>query len=257
MKDNKEQIPLTEFDPDRKGIIEPAEHIPNVSPSPYCVLAIYTPVINKLEREGKLKPTRPPREIEGFYQIYLMEYEGQKLMVVNPGVGAPLAVGVLDEMIAFGCSKFVVCGAAGVLDTSLDRGRVIIPVKALRDEGTSFHYLPPSRFVEADREVVRKLEAVLEKNGVPYTTGTTWTTDAIFRETRGKVAKRRAEGCITVEMECAAFLAVAKFRNVPLGQYLEAYDDVSGETWDKRHVDDRLTLQEKLFWLSVEACLSL
>jgi uridine phosphorylase len=144
-----------------------------------------------------------------------------------------------------------------VLDSKLDRGHVIIPAKALRDEGTSFHYLEPSRFIEADKKVVRKLEAVLEKNGVPYTIGATWTTDAIFRETRGKVAKRRAEGCITVEMECAAFLAVAKFRQVPLGQYLEAYDDVSGETWDARKMENRLALQEKLFWFSVEACLSL
>jgi len=257
MKDIHDQIPLAEFDPDRKGIIEPSEHIAAESPTPYCVLAIYTAVIEKLEQESKLKPTRPFRAIEGFYQIYLLEHEGQQLVVVNPGIGAPLAAGVLDEMIAFGCRKFVACGSAGVLDSTLDRGHVIIPVKALRDEGSSFHYLPPSRFVDADKEVVRKLEAVLQKNNVPYTTGITWTTDAIYRETRGKVAKRRAEGCIAVEMECAAFLATAKFRNVKLGQYLEAYDDVSGETWDKRHVDDRLALQEKLFWLSVQACLTL
>ena len=258
MKENPEPIPLTEYDPDRKGIIEPSEHIPNESPSPYCVMPIYGALVKKLANEGKLKLFRdsPDPTLEGV-RTYLLDYHGQTVVVIMPGIGAALVAGIFEEMIAFGCRKFVCCGAAGVLTPELDRGRVIIPVQALRDEGTSYHYYKPSKFIEMDKTVVRKLEAVLKRNDVAYTTGTTWTTDAIYRETRGKVAKRRAEGCITVEMECAALLAVAKFRNVAFGQYLEAWDDVSGDTWDKRHVENKLELQEKLFWLSVEACLTL
>jgi uridine phosphorylase len=258
MKEYKEQIPLIEFDPDRKAIIEPSEHIPNKSPSPYCVMPIYQTLVNKLKNEGKLKPMSEAVEAsEPIYQRYLVDYQDKSVVVVYPGIGAPLVAAIMEELIAFGCRKFVVCGAAGVLKPELDRGHVIIPNRALRDEGTSFHYFKPSKYIEIDKEVIHKLETVLKKHDVKYTTGTTWTTDGIYRETRGKVAKRRAEGCITVEMEYAALLAVAKFRNIAFGQYLEAFDDVSGDTWDKRHVENKLALQEKLFWLSVEACLSL
>ncbi len=260
MKDNKVQIPLIEFDPDKKAIIEPSEHIPNVSPSPYCVMPIYNQVVKKLTKEGKLTligESSETEDSEPVYRKFLLDYQGKPVIVVFPGIGASLVAAIMEELIAFGCRKFIICGAAGVLLPELNRGHVIIPVKALRDEGTSFHYCKPSKFIEMDGVVVRKLEAVLKKHNVSYTTGTTWTTDGIYRETRGKVAKRRAEGCITVEMECAALLAVAKFRNVAFGQYLEAFDDVSGDTWDRRHVEGKMALQEKLFWLSVEACLSL
>jgi uridine phosphorylase len=152
---------------------------------------------------------------------------------------------------------FVACGSAGVPDSAKEHGRVIIPASAVRDEGTSYHYQPPSREISMDEDIVRKLEAVAEKHRVNYETGKTWTTDAFFRETRGKIARRKDEGCIAVDMECSAFIAAAKFRGVMFGQYLQAGDDISGDEWDPRHSGDRMTVQEKVFRLSVEACLSL
>lgn len=96
--------------------------------------------------------------------------------------------------------------------------------------------------------------AVLDERSVPYAVGKTWTTDARYRETQAKVAARRAEGCITVEMETAAFLAVARHRGVTFGQYLYAGDDVSGETWDHRQRQTS-SARRDLFRLSVEAVL--
>ncbi len=87
--------------------------------------------------------------------------------------------------------------------------------------------------------------------------GKTWTTDAFFRETPAKIARRRAEGCLAVEMEAAAFFAVAQFRGVIFAQLLYGGDDVSGEVRDHRRFGERLTVREKLFWLAVEACLRL
>lgn len=133
----------------------------------------------------------------------------------------------------------------------------MLPSAAVRDEGTSYHYYPPSRSIEVEPGVVRKLESVLQRHNVRYEVGKTWTTDAIYRETPGKIDARRSEGCITVEMECAAFLAVAKFRGVTFGQYFVAGDDVSGDEWDPRRGGEGLPIQERVFWLSVEACLSL
>jgi purine-nucleoside phosphorylase len=90
-----------------------------------------------------------------------------------------------------------------------------------------------------------------------YLVGKTWTTDAIYRETPTKIAQRRAEGCITVEMEAAAFFAVAQFRGVRFGQLLYGGDDVSGAAWDNREWHQRADTREKLFWLAAEAVLRL
>jgi uridine phosphorylase len=92
---------------------------------------------------------------------------------------------------------------------------------------------------------------------VPYVLAKTWTTDAIYRETPGKIAARRDEGCACVEMEAAAFFAVARFRGVRFAQILYAGDDCSGAIWDARQWDARQPVRERLFWLAVEACVEL
>ena len=85
--------------------------------------------------------------------------------------------------------------------------------------------------------------------------GKTWTTDAFYRETPDKVALRRSEGCVAVEMEAAAFFAVARFRGVTFAQMLYGGDDVSGEEWDHREWNKRRSVREDLLWLAAEACL--
>ena len=90
-----------------------------------------------------------------------------------------------------------------------------------------------------------------------HVTGKTWTTDALYRETREKAARRVAEGCLTVEMEAAAFFAVARFRGVTFGQLLYAGDDLSGDVWNARGWDDHETGRQQLFRLAAEAVLSL
>ena len=142
---------------------------------------------------------------------------------------------------------------------SLAAGTVVVPSGAVRDEGTSYHYIEPAREISVDPDVVRVIESVLQRHSVTYRVGKTWTTDAFYRETRTRIARRTAEGCLTVEMECSAFLAVAQFRGATFGQILATGDDVSGDEWDERdwgsaaHRD----FADKLFWLAVEACLAL
>ena len=258
MNIEKNQIPITEFDPDKTAIIEPSGRFEDISPPKYCVMPIYSTLIEKLKNDNRLEKIY---ELVTVFltpiEVYKLDYGGKPIVVANPGIGAPLVVGIFEELIALGCRKFVACGSAGVLNPDLKRGAIIIPSLAVRDEGTSYHYCPPSRVIEMDREVVGKLEAVLVKHGVKYEIGKTWTTDAFYRETKGKIAKRKSEGCLTVDMECSALIAASKFRNVTLGQYLSVGDDISGKVWDPRRVDNKIAFQEKVFWLSVEACLSL
>jgi uridine phosphorylase len=172
---------------------------------------------------------------------------------VHPGVGAPLAAAFLEEMIALGCTKFIACGGAGVLNAGLAVGHLVIPTSAVRDEGTSYHYLPPGREVGPSPEGIAAIEAALEARHVPYVKGKTWTTDAVYRETPARVARRRNEGCLTVEMEAAAFFAVAQFREVTFAQILYSGDDLSGEAWDHRDWYRRESIRENVFWLAVEA----
>jgi uridine phosphorylase len=193
----------------------------------------------------------------GANPVYRLSYEGRELAVVHPGVGAPLAAGFLEEVIALGCRKFIACGGCGVLDSEIAVGHVVIPSTAIRDEGTSYHYLPPSREAYASRRGIAALETVLKKHHLPYVIGKTWTTDAVYRETRGKMERRKAEGCITVEMEAAAFFAVAQFRGVTFAQILYGGDDLSGDEWDNRDWMGQTSTREKLFWLAAEACLQL
>jgi len=133
-------------------------------------------------------------------------------------------------------------------------GHVVVPDAAVRDEGTSYHYLPPSREVAADPDAVATAVSVLERHGVPHIVGKTWSTDAPYRETVARIARRRAEGCVTVEMEAAAFMAVARHRGVRFAQYLYAGDDLSGEAWDHRSWQTT-SARRTLFELAVEACL--
>ena len=101
------------------------------------------------------------------------------------------------------------------------------------------------------------IEQVLKQRGVPYLVGKTWTTDAPYRETVGKVQLRKSEGCLTVEMEAASFFAVAQFRRVTFAQMLYGGDDVSGGEWDSRGWTTRADVRHNLFWLAAEACLRL
>jgi uridine phosphorylase len=179
------------------------------------------------------------------------------LAFVHPGVGAPLAAGLLEEIIPLGCRKFTACGGAGVLNREIAVGHIVVPSVAVRDEGTSYHYLPPAREVSASPEGVAAIEQTLKRHGIPYIVGKTWTTDAPYRETAAKVQLRKSEGCVTVEMEAAAFFAVAQFRHVKFAQMLYGGDDVSGGEWDSRDWNSRASVREKLFWLAAEACLAL
>jgi uridine phosphorylase len=175
----------------------------------------------------------------------------------QPGVGAPLASFFIEEAIDYGCRAIIACGGAGALDDDLALGHPVFVSAAVRDEGTSYHYLPHSRLIEASPAIVAAVETVLKRAGVPFATGTTWSTDAVYRETREKVSLRRAEGCITVEMEAAALLAVARFRGVGLGQILYAGDSLAGEVWDHCDWVHAHNAREALFWLAMDAAVEM
>ena len=183
----------------------------------------------------------------GRHPLYEINVEGKRLAFFHPGIGAPLALGLMEEMIARGCRKIVACGGCGVLDKEIAVGHLLIPVSAIRDEGTSYHYQAPSREIEMDPKAVAAIETVLDRHRLEYLRTKTWTTDAIYRETLDKTAAYRAEGCLAVEMETAAFIAAARFRGVDFGQILYGGDVVTVEAWDGRTWTSRADIRRNLF----------
>ena len=115
----------------------------------------------------------------------------------------------------------------GTVLTEMAENEFLIPTKALRDEGTSYHYLPAARYAEPASEAVQAIEKTFRALGLPFRECITWTTDGFFRETRDMVAYRKAEGCATVEMECAALAACAKKRGAAFGQILYTADSLA------------------------------
>jgi purine-nucleoside phosphorylase len=247
-------VPLLEFDQGQVEKVRPADTAAGSIPD-RVILCFFAEVIRDRCGQGRADVVHE-LEWEGFVSnAYAVEASRGRVAVVHPGVGAPLAAGILEELIALGGRYFMACGSAGSLVPELAMGRLVVPVSAVRDEGTSYHYLPASRFVEADPVALDVAVTNLNRHGVEHTTGSTWTTDAPFRETLDRIERRRREGCITVEMEAAALMAVAAHRGVSLGYYLYAGDDLSGAEWEPRGWRSS-PVRQQLFDLAVEAVTS-
>jgi len=251
--------PILEFDPEREAIIEasrllgPLEGLPR-----HAVVCFFGDVIDHLVEQGLAQEIYALYSEMGPHPVYRLDLGmGTPLTLFHPGIGGPLAAGILEEVIALGGRVFIACGGAGVLDRRVQVGHLVIPTAAVRDEGTSYHYLPPGREVEPTPEAVQAVETVLQAHHVPYLKAKTWTTDALFRETRAKAARRRAEGCLTVEMEAASMFAVARFRGVSLAQILYGGDNLDATEWDRREWKERRSVREQLVYLAAEACLLL
>jgi len=246
--------PILEFDANRKAILEPHQRWKDGEAPRKAVLCFFQEILQDLAKQRQIHPVHTLKSEIGANPIYLLSWEGQTLAVTHPGVGAPLAAGFLEELISMGMQQFVVCGGCGVLVHEIAAGHVVLVTEAVRDEGTSYHYLPASRSVAATPAVTTALEGVLQHQKVPYVISKSWTTDAIYRETEGKRAARIAEGCAVVEMEAAALFAVAQYRQVQIGQVVYGGDLVVPDGWDNRDWNGNYKTREMLFWLAVQSC---
>jgi uridine phosphorylase len=249
--------PILEYDSSREAFIEPSKINRKRDMPEACVISFFSDVIQKVASEHNAIMLVENRWEDGPHPVYEIEYKDQRLAFFHPGIGSALAAAILEEVIAFGCRKFIACGGCGVLEKGIVPGHLIVVSAAVRDEGVSYHYLPPAREVQADQRVLASLVKILDERGVPYLLGKTWTTDAPYRETITRIKKRREEGCLAVEMEAAGLMAVAQFRSIPFGQILYAGDDLSGTEWDNRGWQSRSEIREQLFWLAADAVLTI
>lgn len=143
-------------------------------------------------------------------RLYRWHANGTEYGIVGGTVGASFAVLVAEELFALGCEALVTISSAGLVAENLHPPFFLLIDKALRDEGTSYHYLPPERFAMASPSLIDAVAQCLTNADLPVIRGSSWTTDAPFRETSRLIDARREEGIIAVEMEAAALLAMAE-----------------------------------------------
>lgn len=248
--------PLLEFDPAVPAFIEPGEQIAARDVPDACVITFFGDAVGRLLSCGG-QVLEENRWEDGPHRLIEIEHEGARVAVLHAGVGAALAGALLEQTIAFGCRAFVVCGGAGSLKSEVTLGHLVVIDSALRDEGTSAHYVPIERIIHADAEARVVVESTLREHGVPFVTGRTWTTDGPYRETPARIAMARSESCLTVDMEASALAAVARFRGVPLAQVVYGGDDLSGESWDDRSWQSRSEVRDNLVRLAASAALRL
>lgn len=168
-------------------------------------------------------------------EMYLLdETEGQIALVGNFGIGAPVVGTILEELIAFGVQHFISIGTAGTLQKDLTIWDLMVCEKAIRDEGTSHHYLPAGKYAHADPAMTAKIQHSLDRLNQPYSLGTSWTIDAPYRETVAEIQQYQAEGVATVEMEAAALFAIAEYRKVQMGAMFSISDSLAEFKWDPK-----------------------
>lgn len=227
------------YDNDKNAFINPQDVIEKIPDFPkVCVTTFSEGMITQIAADERCRKIAVLNSANGKLPVYEMNYKGTRTAIYLSRVGAPACVAGMEEIIAMGAEKIVMFGCCGVLDEKAGNNRIIIPVSAVRDEGTSYHYLPAGDEVHADEHTVQILTNCLKEYKIPYIEGKTWTTDAVYRETAGLIKERKKQGCITVEMECSAAMALAKFRNISFVQFLYGADSLDGEQWDIRDLKD-------------------
>lgn len=228
----KNDFPVLEFDDDPSAKLNPSVFAKKKFETDKLVITFFPEVLEKLKLRGTIETERV---ISGENPIPIYRFCDQPDVLLTLGqVGCPACAGNLDLFNALGIGKVMFCGGGGVLYKDIEVGQLLLVDGAIRDEGFSYQYVTPSRVIYTDTAVTEKIACHLQEKGVSYIRGLTWTTDAIFRETEGRIAARKQEGARIVEMEQAGCIAVAQVRNFSYGALIYGGDDLSGEEWDKR-----------------------
>jgi uridine phosphorylase len=211
---------LDNKDPQAPSVFEPAallrearrqKGLPVADMPALCILDPDGDILRRLKASGEAKrlDAWPCYHTE----LYGFELAGATAGIIGCAVGAPFAVLVAEELFACGCRLLVSLTSAGQIVPAGRPPYFVIIDRALRDEGTSYHYAAADSFAEADPRLVAEANRALAQAGLAAHVGPSWTTDAPFRETEAAVAAARAHGALAVEMEAAALYTFARRRD--------------------------------------------
>lgn len=232
---HKNEIPILEFDTEQTAVIDPTHEKFALKLPSKCVFAFLGGYIDTYASKTETRKVSEFVSATKIYPVYVTRYKGEEIVLCQAPVGAAPAAQILDWLIGYGVREIISAGSCGVLER-FPESAFLVPNRALRDEGTSYHYAPPSRFMEISERARKAIEKTVLEHGMKYQEVTTWSTDGFFRETKEKVAYRKSEGCSVVEMECSALAAVSAFRGATWGMILYTADSLAdAEQYDERN----------------------
>lgn len=218
---------MIEYDPDRKTVFGPCDLKLDAKPTK-CLLILDDEIWEDLVLPNKDLETFLVTNAFGrtFDTYRYIEVDGEKMLLVYPTMGAAGCVCDTELLIASGINKIVAFGTCGRLSKDTAQNTIMLPTSAYREEGTSYHYLPDEDEIGVDEDALTVAEKVFTDHNFVYGKGKIWTTDAVYRETEGKVKLMQERGCIGVEMELSALLALAKYRDIKFTEFLIGEDAV-------------------------------
>lgn len=230
----KNEIPILEFDTDTEAVIMPTHEHFDLRLPKKAVYAFLGDHIDNYAKTNRCEQVATFVSETKLYPIYVTNYRGEEICLCQAPVGAAAAAQILDWLIGYGVREIISGGCCGALE-DFPENVFIVPTRALRDEGASYHYMAPSRYLDIDEAALKAIEETLMEHGLKYIEVMTWSTDGFYRETKEKVAYRKEEGCAVVEMECSALAACAKMRGALFGEILFTADSLANvEEYDER-----------------------
>jgi nucleoside phosphorylase len=247
------------FDVATEAIISPEKTNCTVKAScDICIITFSNQIVAEILSQFPCVKIAEIQSANGSIPCFKLNYKGKDVsfymtMIGSAGAGACIE----DAHCLIGATKYIMFGACGCLNKDITAGKIIVPTEAYRDEGLSYHYVKASNYIKIKNAGF--VSEFFKESGIPYITGKTWTTDAIYRETRGNMEKRKAEGCIAVEMESAGVQAVCDFRNLEFYNFLISGDLLDSPEWDRRILGNsgERTHQMKSFYMELELALKI
>lgn len=235
MSITKNEIPILEFDSEQTAVVAPTHEKLDLHLPEKCVFAFLGEYIDEYASKTKARKVSEYVSATKSYPVYITEHKGEEVVLCQAPVGAAAAAQILDWLIGYGVREIISAGSCGALET-FPESTFLVPNRALRDEGASYHYASPSRFMEISEKARKAIEETVTQHGMKYQEVVTWSTDGFYRETKEKVAYRKSEGCSVVEMECSALAAVSAFRGATWGMILYTADSLADvDRYDERN----------------------
>lgn len=245
-----EICPLFDFDEEKISTRQP-DKMQVILPS-IAILCFFEEVVSKYAKLKNVKKVMTIYHDVIAWNFYKLNYNGIEVTFCQSPMGAPLSVNIMEDLFMNGVETVIACGGCGVLE-DIKEGEILIPSSAVRDEGTSYHYVKADKEINLDINLINKVVTILDNLDVKYEICKTWSTDASKRETPNKITLRKKQGCKTVEMECSALAACAKFRNKKFIELLYSGDLlVDTFNYNNRNWQFNNTTRERLFNICLE-----
>lgn len=244
LKDEKKRYPVIEFDSEEVSLINPDSMLSDFdSCSDKLIITFFSEVMETLKKENAIELYYT---IGGENPVEIYKFISSNVLITLGYVGCPACAGNLECFIAMGVNKVMFCGGGGVLDENIDVGTLLVVEGAIRDEGLSYQYVPADRIIYTDQDLTQRISCYLSRENIPHIKGLTWTTDAVFRENKKRISRRKKEGALIVEMEQSGCIAVSQYKGIEYGAIIYGGDDVSGDKWDDRSWSSRYGIRYDL-----------